>query len=45
MGIIGDFLITDPRCKNNDFSNTRQILGVEKLHKISLETNRKVRNR
>ena len=43
MGIIGDFLITDSRCKNNDFPNTRQILGVEKFHKISLETNRKIK--
>ena len=45
MGIIGDFLITDSRCKNNDFPNTRQILGVEKFHKISQDTNRKVENR
>ena len=37
-------IISDSRCKYINFSNIRQILGVEKFHKISLETNRKVEN-
>jgi len=43
--IIGNLRqISDSRCKYINFSNTPQILRLEKFHRISQETNRKVEN-